>query len=123
MRRYEMTDDAKLLAEPYAGLIAALRNQEQCDEDGVVVKVSRQACDEAATLIREQSDRIAALERQLAEARPIPREATEAMMQAAYEDWNNNNGAGKSRSATEGIHARWRAMYDAALAQPEGEKK
>lgn len=42
-------------------LIAALKSYTQADEDGVMVKVSRQACDEAA-------DRIAALERALAAA-------------------------------------------------------
>lgn len=43
-----------------------------------------------------------------------PREPTEAMMQAAYEDWNNHSGAGQPRSAAEGMRAKWRAMFDAA---------
>jgi hypothetical protein len=34
-------------------LIDALRSYQQADEEGVIVKVSRQACDEAATAIEE----------------------------------------------------------------------
>ena len=45
-------------------LIAALRSYTQADADGVMVKVSRQACDEAA-------ERIAQLERDLADAQGI----------------------------------------------------
>ena len=48
-------------------LIAALRSYTQADEDGVVVKVSRQACDEAA-------DRLAALEAELAKVREVLRD-------------------------------------------------
>jgi hypothetical protein len=55
-------------------------------------------------------------EAQLAEAQrqAVPREPTEAMMQAAYEDWNNHGGAGKARSASQAMRERWVAMHDAA---------
>ena len=46
-------------------LVAALRNQQQCDEDGVMCIVSRQAADEAANLIERQASVDGAPERKL----------------------------------------------------------
>lgn len=48
----------------YAELISALTSYQQADEDGVMVVVSRQACDEAATGFRTLLERNAALERE-----------------------------------------------------------
>lgn len=44
-------------------MIEALRSGQQCDEDGVMCIVSRQACHEAADIIEAQQARIKELER------------------------------------------------------------
>lgn len=51
-------DDVESLAD-------ALKSQEQCDEDGVMCIVSRQAADEAAAMLRSLMDRVEELEREL----------------------------------------------------------
>ena len=40
-----------MTSQQYVLLVAALRHQEQCDEDGTMCQVSRQAVDEAAAII------------------------------------------------------------------------
>lgn len=39
-----------------AGLIEALGHQKQCDDEGVMCEVSRQAVDEAAALLKQYHD-------------------------------------------------------------------
>lgn len=53
---------------PDDGLIVALRTQQRLDEEGDVVGVSRQACDEAAALIAQQREEIAVLRAKVQEA-------------------------------------------------------
>jgi hypothetical protein len=50
-------------------MIEALRNGQQCDEDGVMCIVSRQACHEAADIIEAQQARIEELEATLQQER------------------------------------------------------
>lgn len=45
--------------EKLRALASALETQRQADEDGVFVAVSRQACDEAAAILRAQADALA----------------------------------------------------------------
>jgi len=46
-------------------LVKLLRGGTQADEDGIIVKMSRQACLEAADLIEQQAVRIAALKEEI----------------------------------------------------------
>lgn len=75
-------------------LVGALRAQRQLDADGVMVGVSRQACDEAASIIERQSQ-ICARIFQRAEFKDDLRNALEFaiyVIDADASDWSDHGG-------------------------------
>lgn len=74
-------------------LLQALRGYQQADNEGVMVLVSRQACDEAAALIERIQN-------------APPREPDEGMIQAGYPP-------NDERAQDWGVKEIWQAMFDA----------
>jgi len=60
-------------------LIQRLRAYQQADEEGVIVKVSRQACDEAADALEQQAAQIEALRADAERMRELLADANETL--------------------------------------------
>lgn len=70
---------ASLASAGEDGLCKALTSYQQADEDGVMVLVSRQACDEAATRIRALASQVDGLRREIEIRDPVAKRREEQL--------------------------------------------
>jgi hypothetical protein len=93
-------------------LCAALRDYEQADDDGVFVRVSRQACDEAAARIEAQQREIAELRTQRDQ---LFADSTRDKIRLDYLDKESSSGPSGAHIMC--LPGHLRAAIDAALAK------